>query len=41
MIRPIIHDESFLAQVSTDALRTDVSVARDLVDTLKANKSNI
>jgi len=40
MIRPIMHDESFLAQVSADALRTDVSVARDLVDTLKENKKN-
>lgn len=40
MIRPIMHDESFLAQASADAVRTDVSVARDLVDTLRANKNN-
>lgn len=39
MIRPIMHDENFLSQRSAEATRSDIAVARDLVDTLKANKS--
>lgn len=37
MIKPIIHDQSFLVQSSTIATPTDVQVIQDLKDTLIAN----
>lgn len=37
MIKAVIHDPIFLARPSTPAERSDVSVADDLMDTLKAN----
>ena len=39
MIRPIVHDPFFLAQKSEKATKADVSVAKDLLDTLAANKN--
>ncbi len=38
MIRPIVRDILFLSQKSKPAVRTDVSVGRDLLDTLNANR---
>ena len=38
MERPIMHDPVFLAQKSTPATAEDLSVARDLLDTLTAHK---
>ena len=38
MVRPIMHDPVFLAQKSTPATAEDLSVARDLLDTLSAHK---
>lgn len=37
MVRPVIHDPIFLARPSAEAVPSDVSVADDLTDTLKAN----
>ena len=37
MIRDIVKDEAFLSQKAEDATLDDVSVAEDLVDTLKAH----
>lgn len=36
MIRPIVHDEEFLAQKSETASFMDMPVAQDLLDTLAA-----
>ena len=38
MIKPIMKDPIFLAQKSAPATQDDLQVARDLLDTLKANK---
>ena len=38
MIREIMRDEIFLAQKADPATRSDLSVGRDLLDTLEANK---
>ncbi|MCR4751854.1 MAG: peptide deformylase [Eubacterium sp.] len=38
MIRPIVRDMFFLGQKSKAATRQDVSVGRDLADTLQANR---
>ena len=38
MIRPLIHDPMLLAQKSAPATKEDISVARDLLDTLMAHK---
>lgn len=38
MIRPIMHDPIFLAQKSVPADANDLSVAQDLLDTLKAHQ---
>ncbi|MBE6008775.1 MAG: peptide deformylase [Lachnospiraceae bacterium] len=38
MVREIVHDPLFLAQKSIPATKEDVSVARDMLDTLKANR---
>ena len=38
MIRKIMRDEAFLAQKAEPAMREDLPVARDLLDTLEANK---
>lgn len=38
MIRPIMHDPVFLAQKSAPATLEDLSVAQDLLDTLKAHQ---
>ena len=38
MIRPIVRDTFFLSQKSEEATRQDLSVGRDLLDTLKANR---
>lgn len=37
MVREIIHDPIFLSQKSTEAAAADLSIAEDLVDTLRAN----
>ena len=39
MIKEIMHDESFLKLESEPATRSDMTVAKDLADTLRANKS--
>lgn len=39
MIRPIMRDESFLAQKAEMATKEDLSVADDLLETLIANKA--
>lgn len=39
MVREIIHDTVFLAQKSDAAVEQDISVANDLMDTLKAHQS--
>ncbi|MCQ4021683.1 MULTISPECIES: peptide deformylase [unclassified Ruminococcus] len=38
MVKEIVHDPFFLAQKSDVATKADLSVAKDLVDTLIANK---
>ena len=38
MIREIMRDEAFLCQKSEPATTEDLSIARDLLDTLEANK---
>ena len=38
MIRPIVRDVFFLGQRSAEATKQDLSVGRDLQDTLKANR---
>ncbi len=38
MLKPIIHDPFFLSQPSEEAVPQDVSVGRDLRDTLEANR---
>ena len=37
MIRPIMKDEKFLAQISVPATKADLAVVEDLIDTLRAN----
>ncbi|MBR0341789.1 MAG: peptide deformylase [Oscillospiraceae bacterium] len=37
MIREIVHDPIFLSQKSQEATPADISIARDLMDTLQAN----
>lgn len=37
MIREIVHDPFFLAQLSAEATKGDLQIAQDLVDTLRAN----
>lgn len=37
MIRPVIHDPEFLSIPSVPATKDDISVADDLLDTLRAN----
>ena len=39
MIKPIVHDPFFLGQKSEKATKADISVAKDLLDTLAANKT--
>ena len=39
MIRPIVHDPMFLAQKSADATFLDMQTAKDLLDTLAANRA--
>ena len=39
MIKPIVHDPMFLAQKSTDATFMDIQTAKDLLDTLAANRA--
>lgn len=38
MIKPVIHDPIFLSRPSAEASVSDLGVADDLMDTLKANK---
>ena len=38
MIKEIMHDEAFLKLESEPATRSDMTVAKDLADTLRANK---
>ena len=38
MVRELMHDPIFLAQKSTEATKEDLSVARDLLETLAAHK---
>ena len=38
MIREIVHDPLFLGQKSTEATAEDLSVAEDLIDTLRAHQ---
>ena len=40
MIREIIRDETFLAQKAELATLDDLPVAKDLLDTLEANKDH-
>ena len=39
MIKPIVHDPLFLAQKSADATFLDMQTAKDLLDTLAANRA--
>ena len=39
MIKPIVHDPMFLAQKSTEATFMDLQTAKDLLDTLAANRA--
>ena len=39
MIKPIVHDPMFLAQKSTEATFMDIQTAKDLLDTLAANRA--
>ena len=39
MIKEIMHDEAFLKLESEPATRSDMTIAKDLADTLRANKS--
>ena len=38
MVKPLMHDPIFLAQKSAPATRDDLTVAQDLLDTLKEHK---
>lgn len=40
MIKPINHDQTFLAQKSLPATKADLSIVKDLQDTLTANSEN-
>lgn len=40
MIKPIMHNEAFLKQKSTDATPADASIITDLIDTLRANSAH-
>ena len=40
MIKPIIHDPIFLARKSLPATLDDIAVAKDLLDTIEANKDS-
>lgn len=37
MVRPIVKDAMFLGQPSEEAVKSDLSIANDLLDTLKAH----
>ena len=39
MVRQVVHDPIFLAGVSRPATGEDLAIARDLLDTLKANRN--
>ncbi|MBR4940988.1 MAG: peptide deformylase [Clostridia bacterium] len=39
MVKPVVHDPILLAGVSRPATAEDLGIARDLLDTLKANRS--
>ena len=39
MIKPIVHDEKFLAIPSTACTKMDLNIAKDLQDTLKAHEN--
>lgn len=40
MIKPINHDQTFLAQKSVPATKADLAIVKDLQDTLAANSAN-
>ena len=40
MVRPIVKDAMFLGQPSEEAVKSDLSIANDLLDTLKAHVGN-
>ena len=40
MVKPLMHDPEFLAQVSTNATEADLPIAQDLLDTLVAHKDS-
>lgn len=40
MIKPIIHDQNVLTKASTPAQLSDVKIAQDLLDTLKAHQES-
>jgi len=40
MIRPVVHDQTRLAQKSRPATKADAATVTDLLDTLKANSEN-
>ena len=40
MVKEIIHDTIFLAQKSETATKEDIGIAKDLLDTLVANREN-
>lgn len=39
MIKPIVHDPLFLGQKSDEATKADIQTAKDLLDTLAANRA--
>ena len=39
MIKPIVHDPFFLGQKSEEATKADIQTAKDLLDTLAANRA--
>ena len=39
MVRPVVHDPIFLAGISRKATGDDLAIAKDLLDTLKANRN--
>lgn len=39
MIKKIVRDQMFLAQKASLAIRKDISVANDMIDTIKANEN--
>ena len=40
MVKPIMHNPMFLAQKSEKATKSDIGTARDLLDTLNANRAS-